>query len=45
MSRPAIAVPQIQAKIKDQTITDEMTRKFVSEWLEAFRDWIDQLNK
>jgi chromate reductase len=45
MSRPAIAIPQMQAKIKDQTITDEATRKFVSDWLEAFRDWIVQLNK
>ena len=32
-------------KIKDNVIADEMTRKLVAEWLEAFRDWIVQLNK
>ena len=45
LSRPAVAVPQMQTKIKHQTVTDEMTRKFIGEWLEAFRDWIVQLNK
>ena len=45
MSRPAVAIPQMQTKINNKTITNELTRKYVSEWLEAFRDWIVQLNK
>lgn len=45
LARPAIAVPQLNQKLEDGSITDEMTTKFVSEWLEAFRDWIVQLNK
>ena len=45
MSRPAVAIPQMHSKIEDNSITDEVTRRFVSEWLTAFRDWIVQLNK
>ncbi|MEM7344175.1 MAG: NAD(P)H-dependent oxidoreductase, partial [Chloroflexota bacterium] len=45
MSRPAIAIPQFYEKIEDNAFVDEQTRKFVSEWLEAFQDWIVQLNK
>lgn len=45
LPRPAIAVPQLGQKLDGDTITDEMTAKFVTEWLEAFRDWIVQLNK
>lgn len=45
LSRPAIAVPQLNQKLDGDTITDEMTVKFVTEWLEAFRDWIVQLKK
>lgn len=45
MSRPAIAIPNMHEKIKDGVIVDEQTTQFVSSWLEAFRDWIVQLNK
>ena len=45
MSRPAVAIPQFNQKIENNVITDEMTQKFVSEWLQAFHDWIVQLNK
>ena len=45
LSRPAIAVPQLNQKLENDTINDDMTRKFVSEWLSAFRDWIVQLSK
>ena len=45
LSRPAIAVPQLDQKLEGDMITDEMTEKFVSEWLQALRDWIVQLNK
>lgn len=45
LPRPAIAVPQLNKKLENDTITDEMTTKFVTEWLDAFRDWIVQLNK
>ena len=45
LPRPAIAIPKLQDKLKDNKITDELTHKFVSQWLKAFRDWIEQLNK
>lgn len=45
MSRPAVAIPQMNAKLADDTITDEMTIKFVTDWLRTFRNWIVQLNK
>lgn len=45
MSRPAVAIPQLNEKLVDDTITDELTLKFVTEWLHTFRDWIVQLNK
>lgn len=45
LPRPAIAVPQLGQKLDGDTIADEMTQKFVGEWLEAFRDWIVQLKK
>lgn len=43
LSRPAVAVPKLNEKLKNDTIVDETTRKFVTEWLEAFRNWIHQL--
>ena len=45
MSRPALAIPQFNKKIEDNVIVDEQTQEFVREWLEAFQDWIIQLNK
>jgi chromate reductase len=45
LPRPAVAIPKLQDKLEDNKITDELTHKFVSQWLEAFRDWIEQLNK
>jgi len=45
MSRPAVAIPQMNSKIEDGRITDDLTRRLVGEWLGAFRDWIVQLNK
>ena len=45
MSRPALAIPQLDRKIENEVIIDEQTREFVTEWLEAFQDWIIQLNK
>ena len=45
MSRPAIAIPQMNEKLTNNTITDETTRKFVTDWLNTFRNWIVQLNK
>ena len=41
----AVAIPKLQDKLEDNKITDELTHKFVSQWLEAFQDWIEQLNK
>jgi len=45
LPRPAIAMPTMKDKLENDAITDEQTRKFVSTWLEAYRDWIVQLNK
>ena len=45
LPRPTVAIPKLQDKLEDNKITDELTHKFVSQWLEAFRDWIEQLNK
>ncbi len=45
LSRPALAIPQMHEKLANDTITDETTRKFVTEWLSTFRNWIVQLNK
>ena len=45
LTRPALAVPKIREKIENSTITDEQTRRFTSDWLKIFRDWIVQLNK
>lgn len=45
LSRPAVAIPQMNEKLANDTITDEMTLKFVTEWLHTFRNWIVQLNK
>ena len=45
MSRPALAIPLLDQKIKNRVIVDDQTRKFVTAWLEAFRDWIVQMNK
>ena len=45
MSRPAIAIPKMNEKLGNGRITDESTEEFVSSWLNAFRDWIIQLNK
>ena len=45
LSRPALAIPQLQNKIENQTIIDEQTREFITAWLEAFQAWIVQLNK
>ncbi len=45
MSRPSLAIPAYHQKIADNVITDEMTQKFVTEWLIAFEAWIVQLNK
>ena len=45
LSRPAVAIPQMNEKLADDTITDEMTLKFVTDWLSTFRNWIVQLNK
>lgn len=45
MSRPSVAVPQLDQKLTDDAITDELTLKFVTDWLHTFRVWIVQLNK
>ena len=45
LSRPAVAIPQMNEKLANDTIIDEMTRKFVTDWLGTFRDWVVQLNK
>ena len=45
MAKPSLAIPQIDKKLSDGQITDETTKKFVKEWLEAFKDWIVQLAK
>ena len=45
LARPSLAIPKMNDKLEDNTITDEATAKFVSQWLETFRDWIVQLNK
>lgn len=45
LSRPAVAIPQLNQKLENDAIIDETTLKFVTEWLEAFRKWIVQLNK
>lgn len=45
LTRPQIAVPQLDKKLDGDAITDERTREFVSSWLETFRDWVVQLNK
>ena len=45
LPRPAVAIPKLQDKLEDNKITDELTQKFVSHWLESFQDWIVQLNK
>lgn len=45
LSRPAVAIPQMNEKLANDTIIDETTRKFVTDWLSTFRNWIVQLNK
>jgi chromate reductase len=45
LPRPDVAIPKLGEKLQDDRITNEMTRSFVTQWLEAFRDWIIQLNK
>lgn len=45
LARPSLAIPQMDKKLDGDRIADETTEKFVREWLEAFRDWIVQLNK
>jgi chromate reductase len=45
MPRPALAIPKLPAKLDGDVITDEMTARFVAQWLAAFHDWIIQLNK
>jgi chromate reductase len=45
LNRPSLAIPKLNEKLENDTITDEMTLKFVKQWLETFRDWIVQLNK
>jgi chromate reductase len=45
LPRPAIAIPKMKDKLKNDAITDEQTRKFVSTWLRVYQDWIIQLNK
>jgi len=45
LSRPALAIPQMNEKLADDQIIDETTRKFVADWLHTFRNWIVQLNK
>lgn len=45
LPRPTVAIPKMRGKLEDDTITDEQTRRFVSEWLKAFQAWIEQLDK
>jgi chromate reductase len=45
LSRPAIAIPMLNQKLENDSISDEDTMKFVTDWIEAFRDWIVQLQK
>ena len=45
LSRPTIAVPKFQHKIEEGVLVDEMTRTFIGKQMEAFSDWIIQLNK
>jgi len=46
MPRPSIAIPKLYDKFNaDGQIEDEMTEKFVGEFLISFRNWIVQLQK
>ncbi|MFN2182098.1 MAG: NADPH-dependent FMN reductase [Candidatus Promineifilaceae bacterium] len=45
LPRPAVAIPKLNDKLQDNQITDDATQRFVSHWLEATGDWIDQLSK
>ncbi len=45
MTRPSLAIPQLDKKIVDDVIIDEPTQKFIRAWLLAFQEWIIQLNK
>ncbi len=45
LARPSLAVPKLNEKLANDHITDEMTAKFITDWLTAFRDWIAQLKK
>ena len=44
LPRPTVAVPQLPKKIEGDNLTDEMTRKFIREQMEAFYDWVVRLN-
>ncbi len=45
MTRPSLAIPQLDKKFEDGIISDEQTQQFISAWLLAFQEWIIQLNK
>ena len=45
LARPSLAIPKMDKKLANDQIIDEMTAKFVSDWLVKFRDWIVQLQK
>lgn len=45
LTRPQVAVPQLDKKLEDGQIVDARTAEFIAGWLETFRDWIVQLNK
>lgn len=40
MPRPTIAVPQLPKKIEDGDLTDEATRGFIQQQMEAFHGWV-----
>ncbi len=45
LPRPALAIPKLNEKLENEAITDDLTHKLVSQWLEAFQDWVEQLQK
>ena len=45
LTRPQVAVPQLNKKLENDQVVDEKSAEFISGLLKTFRDWIVQLNK